>query len=95
MKFRYKEPTGTTSKLIERTVSANSENQPSQDFQFIQSVIEFGLILRQSNYAGTANFDSILERAKASKGTDPFGYRNEFILVVEKAQLLSAEPLVE
>lgn len=95
VKFRYKEPTGTTSKLIERTVSANSENQPSQDFQFIQSVIEFGLILRQSNYAGTSNFDSILERAKASKGTDPFGYRNEFILVVEKAQLLSAEPLVE
>ncbi len=95
VKFRYKEPTGTTSKLIERTVSANSENQPSQDFQFIQSVIEFGLILRHSNYAGTSNFESILERAEASKGTDPFGYRNEFILVVEKAQLLSAEPLVE
>ena len=95
VKFRYKEPTGTTSKLIERTVTANSENQPSQDFQFIQSVIEFGLILRHSNYAGTSNFESILERAEASKGTDPFGYRNEFILVVEKAQLLSAEPLVE
>lgn len=85
VKFRYKEPNGSVSQLIETTVSATSKN-PSEDFAFIQSVVEFGLILRESKYAGTANLEAVLSRALAAKGEDPFGYRGEFILLVEKAK---------
>lgn len=87
MKFRYKEPNGTVSKLIEQPI-ATSEAKLSEDFEFVQAVVEFGLILRNSKYAGTSNFEDILDRAQRSKGTDPYGYRNEFILLVEKAKLL-------
>lgn len=87
MKFRYKVPTGTESILIEQTVPQQTEN-PSDDFKFIQSVVEFGMILRDSKFAGTSNFDDVLKRAQEAKGADPYGYRTEFILLVEKAKLL-------
>lgn len=87
MKFRYKEPNGTVSKLIEQTVPQQTKD-PSDDFEFIQSVVEFALILRDSKYAGTSNFDAVLKRAQEAKGNDPYGYRNEFILLVEKAKLI-------
>ena len=94
VKFRYKEPDGTKSKLIEQTISNSPEMKASTDFEFIQAVIEFGLILRGSQYAGNANFDSILERASLSLGEDNFGYRREFMILVEKAKLL-ADPNLE
>lgn len=94
VKFRYKEPNGVKSKLIEQVIQNSSEMAPSNDFQFIQAVIEFGLILRGSHYAGDANFDDILQLANEALGDDSFGYRREFISVVEKAKLL-ADPVVE
>ena len=87
MKFRYKEPDGTVSKLIEQTISASTSN-PSLDFQFIQSVVEFGLILRDSDFAGNANLEALIERAQKAKGADPYGYRTEFIMMAEKMKLL-------
>lgn len=94
VKFRYKEPDGTKSKLIEQAIFKTQEMAPSNDFKFVQAVIEFGLILRGSHYAGTANFDDILQRANEAIGDDKFGYRHEFITIVEKAKLL-ADPILE
>lgn len=94
VKFRYKEPDGSTSKLIEQVVANTPEMKGSPDFEFIQSVIEFGLLMRQSQYAGNANFDAVLERATSAIGDDKFGYRKEFIMLVEKAKLL-ADPQLE
>jgi len=87
MKFRYKEPDGTTSKLIEQIIPAKT-TEASMDFQFIQSVVEFGLILRDSEFAGNANIDALIERAQKSKGADSYGYRTEFIMTAEKVKLL-------
>jgi len=94
VKFRYKEPEGTKSILIEQIVTNTPEMKGSPDFEFIQAVIEFGLLMRQSNHAGNANYDAILERASNAMGDDPFGYRREFIMLVEKAKLL-ADPQTE
>lgn len=89
MKFRYKQPDGDKSILIERPIfSADAKKQSSQDFEFIQSVVEFGLILRESKYQGTTDFDRILETARKNKGEDPYGYRSEFIRLVEKTKVL-------
>lgn len=88
MKFRYKAPDGKESKLIEQTIPVKSETV-SKDFEFITAVVEFGLILRESKYSGNANYDEILKRAQNAKGDDPFGYRSEFIMLVEKAKLMS------
>ncbi|MFK7784372.1 MAG: von Willebrand factor type A domain-containing protein [Crocinitomicaceae bacterium] len=89
VKFRYKHPDGVKSKLIEQVVLSTPEMKGSPDFEFIQSVIEFGLIIRGSQYAGDANFDSVIDRATKAIGDDKFGYRKEFIMLVEKARTLS------
>jgi len=88
LKFRYKAPTGTKSTLISTTIS-NYGFSPSSDMQFIEAVVEFGLILRNSKYKGTANYDRVLKNARLGLGLDPNGYRSEFIQIVEKAKQLT------
>jgi len=88
LKFRYKQPQGSTSKLI--TSSINERGTIcSTDMYFISAVVEFGLILRNSEFKGTANFERILKNARLGLGRDPYGYRSEFIQIVQKAQGLS------
>ena len=87
LKFRYKKPQGSTSKLI-TTVIGDQGSICSTDMQFITAVVEFGLLLRDSEYKGTANFERILKNARQGLGRDPFGYRSEFIQLVRKTQRL-------
>ncbi|NOQ72473.1 MAG: DUF3520 domain-containing protein [Crocinitomix sp.] len=91
IKFRYKKPTGNTSKLIETVVKNTPVTQTSENFMFASAVAEFGMLIRESKYKGNATFDAVLKRAKASKGDDEFGYRAEFIQLVERAKLLMME----
>lgn len=91
VKFRYKTPKGTKSKLIEKAVvDKNIEfSETSDNFKFSAAVAGFGMLLRDSKYKGDATYNSILELAKASKGDDQEGYRSEFISMVKKAGLLA------
>ena len=89
VKFRYKQPKGTKSKLIVKTLNySDVTKSPSQTFRFAASVAEFGLLLRDSEYKGKANFSSVLRTARNSKGMDHYGYRSEFIQLVEKTEIL-------
>lgn len=87
LRFRYKKPSEDKSRLIETTIR-NMNMPASADMIFIQSVIEFGLILRDSDFKGTASFDRVLENARTGLGRDPYGYRSEFIQIVKKAKIL-------
>lgn len=93
VKLRYKKPDGDTSKLIVQSVAASNleADEPSENLRFASAVAEFGLLLRDSEYKGTANYDRLLRRAKYAKGSDLEGYRAEFIRLIEKAQLLDRE----
>ncbi len=90
VKFRYKEPDSDESKLISQAVAAQalSADPDSEYLQFASAVAEFGLLLRNSEYKANAQYDAVIRRAKASRGTDENGYRAEFIRLVEKAELL-------
>ena len=89
VKLRYKEPDGDTSKLLAKTLQPQGAIvQPSENYNFATSVVEFGMILRDSKYKGSSTYDDVLARAKASKGKDDDGYRAEFIKLVELAQIL-------
>ncbi|MCK5675739.1 MAG: DUF3520 domain-containing protein, partial [Verrucomicrobia bacterium] len=90
VKLRYKQPDGDTSKLITQTVAASDIHgrEGSGNIRFASAVAEFGLLLRDSEYKGSASYDQVLQRARNSKGQDSEGYRAEFIRLVEKAQLL-------
>ncbi|MCA1963582.1 MAG: von Willebrand factor type A domain-containing protein [Prosthecobacter sp.] len=87
VKLRYKEPTGSTSKLLEVPVKdhAPAIEKTDPEFQFTAAVAGFGLLLRESSYAGQLTWDQVRQLARQGKGTDPQGYRGEFLQLIEKA----------
>jgi len=90
IKLRYKEPKEDQSKLIQVALKyiESPGAKTSDNFRFSAAVAEFGMLLRDSQFKKDSSFDQVLELAKASKGRDDFGYRAEFIQLVEKAKLL-------
>jgi len=92
VKLRYKEPDSEKSKKIERTIKQYQISEDIKDeFKFIAAVAEFGLLLRHSKLKGTASYAHVLQSAKDSKGADVHGYREEFISLIEKAQVLDTQ----
>jgi Ca-activated chloride channel family protein len=82
VKLRYKAPTGTKSKLLERVVESETHS-PSDNFVFASAVAGTGMLLRGSEHKGNLTFDRVLGLARKSKGADLEGYRAEFIRLVE------------
>ena len=97
VKFRYKAPDGDKSLLIEHPVLDKGIPfaQTSENFRFAVSVAEFGMLLRNSEFKGSASFDHVFKTAKAAKGTDAEGYRKEFIALVRKASALKSREVEE
>jgi Ca-activated chloride channel homolog len=88
VKFRYKKPGSKTSKLTEAIVQNKIKTTNSSNFSFASAVAEFGLLIRDSEYKGTASYGKIIKRALANMGNDKNGYRKEFVELVKKAQEL-------
>ena len=81
--IRYKEPGTQTSKEVIFPIgkSAYTDN-PDKDWVFASAVIEFGMIVSQSNYVGTATLEEVIETAQAAEKSDK--YRMEFVQLVER-----------
>jgi Ca-activated chloride channel homolog len=93
VKLRYKKPNETVSELITQSVMdkpVKLENA-STNFRFAAAVAAFGMVLRDSEYKGAANFDQVLRLANQAKGEDKEGYRAEFIRLVESCKTLVAK----
>lgn len=88
VKFRYKSPDGNKSQLITQTMQ-KATKAPSHNLQWSMAVAGFGMLLRDSEYKGSLSYSEVLSIAKAAKGTDEFGYRSEFIRLVDLAQSMS------
>lgn len=93
IKFRYKKPHETESRLITQTVIEVNQTLDalSNNFRFSAAVAELGLLLRDSKFKGNASYQSALKLAKGAKGDDEAGYRGEFIRLVEACELLSKD----
>ena len=86
LRLRYKQPSGTQSELITAEAVDDGRNihEASSDLQFAASVAEFGMLLRHSKDKGTSSYADALGLARASRGADLDGTREEFIgLVLE------------
>lgn len=88
VKLRYKEPDGVKSKLMVKAVSGTGSAESSDNFRFSAAVAQLGMLLRESEYKGDSTFEGVLKLALSAKGNDPYGYRSEFIKLVETCQLL-------
>jgi Ca-activated chloride channel family protein len=91
LKLRYKKPDGAKSRLIESALVDKSIElaKSSENFKFSAAVAGFGMLLRDSEFKGDTDFDSILKLAQAGRGPDRHGYRAEFIKMVEMCRLLT------
>lgn len=88
VKLRYKEPDGDQSKLLTMGLldKNNAFENASENLRFAAAVAGFGMLLRDSNYKGNANFNNILQIANSSRSNDLKNYRNEFVELIEKAR---------
>jgi Ca-activated chloride channel family protein len=91
IKFRYKQPTSSVSKMshVEVYDKPIALNSTSTDFRFAAAVAEFGMLLRDSQFKQHATYDQAIKMARAAKGEDAEGYRAEFIKLAESAKLLN------
>lgn len=94
VKIRYKAPDGDVSKLITTPVTKANEvasfDQASVDQRFSIAVAAFGQKLRDSDQVAGFGYDKIIEIATAARGSDPFGYRAEFLSLVRLASALDS-----
>ena len=92
VKIRYKAPDGDTSKLITTPVTAANEvasfDAAGTDQRFSVAVAAFGQKLRDTDAVAGMSWDRIIEIATAARGTDPFGYRSEFLSLARLASAL-------
>ena len=90
VKLRYKAPEGATSQLIEVPVTDKETTltAATPEFKFTTAVAAYGLMLRQSSYRGPLTWDQIRQLALEGKGSDPHGYRAEFLQLLDKARSL-------
>jgi Ca-activated chloride channel homolog len=89
VKVRYKAPDGDTSRLISKVVM-NANTPMLANLGFASAVAEFGMLLRNSEHKGSASYRSAAARARSFRGTDPEGYRAEFIKLTDLAAALHA-----
>jgi len=91
IKLRYKLPDEDQSKLILAIIKDQPRNfdATTDSFRFSMAVAAYGMLLRDSEFKGSATYDQVLDWARNSKGKDLEGYRSEFIRMVETTRLLS------
>lgn len=83
---KYKDVTGETQTDETATAEVTLETPSSQDLSFISCVAEFGLVLRDSQYRGTAAITAVLQRLDGLGAyTAADEYKNEFVGLVGKA----------
>lgn len=92
LRLRYKDPEtpNSASRLITSILEADeivsSFNDADTDFRFAVSVAAWGELLRDDRYMGNFSYEDVLELARNSRGKDHFGYRAEFIGLLELSE---------
>lgn len=88
----YRPPDGSSTadssgvKTISHPVSALADwgQEPSDNFRFSAVVAQFGMMLTNSEVKNAAAVDKLLEAARNAMGEDPYGYRADFIKLLER-----------
>ena len=90
IKLRYKLPDSDTSVPMETPVynKVLDIKETSDRFRFSASVVGYGMMLQGSEFKGKLDWKMVRELANGSIGEDKYGYRKEFLSLIEKAALL-------
>lgn len=91
VKLAYKQPEATKeteSTYFSKAVVDGKKTwqQASEDFKFSSGVALFGMLQRQSEYAGQGDYALVRKLAEQGRGEDDKGHRTEFSDIVRKAK---------
>lgn len=88
--IRYKSHDVADETQLEKvfTVLNAVQTSPSKDADFISSIVEFGLILIDSQYKVDADIDRIIERIESDENLEDDYYRNDFLDLLQKYKLI-------
>ena len=90
VKVRYKQPDGDESILLTYPVGQSAyTDQPSDNFVFASAVAQYGMLLRGSQYSGTATYESVLAQLDSRDTLLCDDYRIDFRRIVDDTRLLS------
>jgi len=87
VQIRYKSPDTNDDTVNEILIYADESKIlaiPNEDMLFISAVVEFCLILRDSQYKGTSNINNVLARLNQLSSVGQNSYRAEFKTLVQK-----------
>ena len=81
--IRAKEPEGTESKLYEYPVNGDAVSETlSENLRFAAGVAEAGMILRESEWKGTADWKQALELIRGCETVTGDAYKEEFVYLL-------------
>lgn len=91
VKLRYKLPDENNSKKITYRVKNKglTWKNTSDNFQFSAAVASFGMLLKNSKFKGNTTYQQVERWAFDGMGMDKHGYREDFLLLVEQAQMIA------
>lgn len=97
VKFRYKAPEADNSQLMEEVImdKKSSLDKTSDNFRWSAAVATFGMLLRNSEFKGDANYDQCKKMAAGARGKDTEGYRAEMIRMIETVGLMGKSETAE
>ena len=84
-KLRYQLPEGTRPSRLQ-TFTVKSLPASADNIQWASAVAEFGMLLRNSEFKGNADYASLRRRAQKFIGDDQDGKRAEFLNMVKVAE---------
>jgi len=90
VKTRYKKPFSFRSIEYNKVIENNciALNQSGENIRFSAAVAMFGMLLRNSEFKGNAQYANVIDLASSSKGNDEENYRAEFVQLVKSAELI-------
>lgn len=94
LRLRYKMPEADTSELIETPLQRDaikSLADASSEFRFAAAVAGYGQLLRGGKYTANWGYPDARRLAAESVGSDRFGYRGEFLRMIDLTQALATK----
>lgn len=91
VKLRYKQPEGDVSKKLVFPLSSqnNRFQDADRDFRWAASMAQFGMLLRQSRFAGNSTWSGLIEQAREAAGSNPDPQREEALQMIDRASHLN------
>lgn len=89
VEIKYKHPESNENKNITETFTTYDYSaNPDEDCIFIGCVVEYGLLLRNSEFKGNADFENVISRMSQLSCVREDPFKAEFLEIVKKACIL-------